>query len=115
MKIFLACLFTIILESIVIYLLCTKMERKTRMEILVWSILINLSTNIPLNMISNVFPPSTIYLWIVYLVLGEIIIFTLEAFDYYFIIKKTKPAVIISLLANLFSFIVGSLFINLIF
>ena len=100
-----ACLLTVILEFITLYLL------KVRDSRLYFSIPINIGTNLLLNCLLSF---SKVPYYYLFLVIGEIIVIIVEAL-FYQLIKKDKKNYLYSLIANLISGICGSLLINLLF
>ena len=98
-----ACLLTVILEFITLYIL------KVRDSRLYFSIPINIGTNILLNVL---LPLSQKPLYYLFLIIGEIIVIIVEAL-FYQLIKKENKNYLYSLITNLISGVFGSLLINL--
>lgn len=98
-----ACLLTVILEFITLYIL------KVRDSRLYFSIPINIGTNILLNVLLSLSQKPLYYL---FLIIGEIIVIIVEAL-FYQLIKKENKNYLYSLIANLISGVFGSLLINL--
>jgi hypothetical protein len=90
---------TILIELGVLWLL---MER--RRKVLVLSVVINVLTNVPLNLavIHLGYSTKTV-------LIGELIVFIVEALWYLLFIKDIRKASIYSLLCNAVSFLVGLL------
>lgn len=98
-----ACLLTVILEFITLYIL------KVRDSRLYFSIPINIGTNVLLNVLLSLSQKPLYYL---FLIIGEIIVIIVEAL-FYQLIKKENKNYLYSLIANLISGVFGSLLINL--
>ena len=92
--------FTIIIEILVLLAL-----RERRKRVLVASVVVNILTNIPLNMYVKAVHPD----WGIIL-LAEGIVFIVETIWYYLFIKKLPQAAIYSFLCNAISFLLGLLF-----
>jgi hypothetical protein len=90
---------TILIELGVLWLL---MER--RRKVLVLSVVINVLTNVPLNLAVIHFGYSTKTVLI-----GELMVFIVEALWYLLFIKDIRKASIYSLLCNAVSFLIGLL------
>ena len=90
---------TILIELGVLWLL---MER--RRKVLVLSVVINVLTNVPLNLavIHLGYSTKTV-------LIGELIVFIVEALWYLLFIKDIRKASIYSLLSNAVSFLIGLL------
>lgn len=90
---------TILIELGVLWLL---MER--RRKVLVLSVVINVLTNVPLNLavIHLGYSTKTV-------LIGELIVFIVEALWYLLFIKDIRKASIYSLLCNAVSFLIGLL------
>ena len=90
---------TILIELGVLWLL---MER--RRKVLVLSVVINVLTNVPLNLavIHLGYSSKTV-------LIGELIVFIVEALWYLLFIKDIRKASIYSLLCNAVSFLIGLL------
>ena len=90
---------TILIELGVLWLL---MER--RRKVLALSVVINVLTNVPLNLVVMHVGYSTMTVLI-----GELIVFIVEALWYLIIIRDIRKALIYSLLCNAVSFLIGLL------
>ena len=90
---------TILIELGVLWLL---MER--RRKVLALSVVINVLTNVPLNLVVMHVGYSTMTVLI-----GELIVFIVEALWYLIIIMDIRKALIYSLLCNAVSFLIGLL------
>lgn len=97
---------TMSIELVVLYLF------KVRDKRLWFSLLINLLTNLLLNSCLSFLDTS--FLYVLFLIIGEILVFLVEWFFYELLVKDEKNW-LYSLSANLSSFIFGSLIINLLF
>ena len=94
-----ALLFTIIIELIVIFILREKNKR-----VYLGAILINMVTNVAMNLIIQIIPVDSYAIW----VLGmEALIVFIEFLVYYWILKDTKRAFALSLLCNASSYSLG--------
>ena len=100
-------IFTIVIETIVIFILNRILKLKINWKILLFSGILTSFATLP-------------YLWFViiyfvrsrfwYVVVSELSAFLLESVIYHFILKVNfKKALIISFLCNLFSFVLGLL------
>ena len=90
---------TILIELGVLWLL---MER--RRKVLALSVVINVLTNVPLNLVVMHVGYSTMTVLI-----GELIVFIVEALWYLIFIRDVRKAFIYSLLCNAVSFLIGLL------
>lgn len=90
---------TILIELGVLWLL---MER--RRKVLALSVVINVLTNVPLNLVVMHVGYSTMTVLI-----GELLVFIVEALWYLIFIKDIRKASIYSLLCNAVSFLIGLL------
>lgn len=90
---------TILIELGVLWLL---MER--RRKVLVLSVVINVLTNVPLNLVVMHVGYSTMTVLI-----GELLVFIVEALWYLIFIRDVRKAFIYSLLCNAVSFLIGLL------
>lgn len=95
--ILLALLATIMIEVAVLLLLGEK-----RRKVLLASVVINVITNVPLNIIAQYVGLSTVGV-----IIGELIVVVVEALWYYLFVKKASQAMVYSLLCNAISFLVG--------
>ena len=93
-------LFTIIIEILVLLAL-----RERRKRVLWASVIVNILTNIPLNMYVKAVHPK----WGIIL-LAEGIVFIVETLWYYLFIREMSKAAIYSFLCNAISFLLGLLF-----
>ena len=90
---------TVLIELGVLWLL---MERRGR--VLVLSVMVNVLTNVPLNLYVMRVGYSTKVILI-----GELLVFIVEALWYLIFIRDIKKAVVYSLLCNAVSFLLGLL------
>ena len=90
---------TILIELGVLWLL---MER--RRKVLALSVVINVLTNVPLNLVVMHVGYSTMMVLI-----GELLVFIVEALWYLIFIRDVRKAFIYSLLCNAVSFLIGLL------
>jgi len=90
---------TILIEFGVLWLL---MER--RRKVLALSVVINVLTNVPLNLVVMHVGYSTMMVLI-----GELLVFIVEALWYLIFIRDVRKAFIYSLLCNAVSFLIGLL------
>lgn len=98
-----ALVITIIVEMIVLLLI-----REHQYRIYLISIFINIFTNISLNIMIQFINPKYYY----FIVFGlEVMIILIESFGYHLVYRNYKRALIVSLLCNLASFLVGLLLI----
>lgn len=98
---FLALIPTIIIEYGVLRLL-----REKRKSMLLSSIIINILTNIPLNLYVMYVNDS-----IIHIIIAEFIVIIIEIMWYYCYVRKWKQATVYSVLCNLISFLTGLLFL----
>lgn len=104
-----ACLLTIILELLVILIFNHKNKLFPLMSI---SIFMNIITNITLNYLLGIFSERIIVYWILLIIL-EIIIVLVEAKGYYLLLKDYKKSFSMSIICNIFSFVLGTFILNL--
>lgn len=97
-------LLTISIESIVLILL-----REKRMKVLIFSVFLNCITNLSLNLILYFFGTKTIEIYFSRAILLEIVVWTIEGFAYYGLLKDKKTAIKYALLCNMTSFLLGLL------
>ncbi len=102
-----ACLLTIVLELLVILVFYHKNKFVPLM-----SIFMNIITNITLNYLLGIISDQIIVYWILLIIL-EIIIIWIEAQGYYLILKDHKKAFSISIICNIFSFVLGTFILNI--
>lgn len=99
---------TVIIEFIALWFIG---ERKK--GILSYSILINLITNVPLNIFLYFYNyKSELMYWLIVLLL-ELLIFFIEAILYKIVIKNTKKSFMYSFICNSYSFLIGLLILVL--
>lgn len=84
--------------------------REFRKKIIIACVIVNIATNIPLNIILPL-----IGIDVVSVVEGELLVVIIEAFAYYFVVKEIKRSVVYSILCNTASFLVGILVNKLIY
>ena len=101
---FLKLLYTLI-PTIVIELGVLLLLKEKRKKVLLSSIVINILTNIPLNLflrcVSNGWTE---------IIIGELIVLVIETLWYLWFVKNLKHAFIYSFLCNAMSFLIGVLF-----
>ena len=90
---------TILIEFVVLLLLCER-----RRLVLGSSVVINILTNIPLNLFVIYINNS-----IVTIILGELLVIVIEALWYYLFLRILSRAFIYSILCNAISFLIGLL------
>ena len=95
--ILLALVATIIIEIAVLLLLGEK-----RRKVLFASVVINIITNVPLNIIAQYVGLSTTGI-----IIGELTVVVVEALWYYLFVKKASQALVYSVLCNAISFLIG--------
>lgn len=102
-------LLTVAIEIFVLLILGEK-----NINVYIASIIINLITNVPLNIFLYLysFKDIVVYYWV--LISLEIFIFIIEGFMYYIVIKNYRRSFLYSLLANLTSFAFGNIILYLI-
>ena len=88
---------TILIEYGVLWML-----KERRKKVLLSSIAINVLTNVPLNLYLNFIDDNSINILI-----GEVVIFFIEAIWYWFFTRSLKQATIYSFLCNAISFLIG--------
>ena len=98
-QLLIALILTILIELGVLWLL---MER--RRNVLVLSVVINVLTNVPINIVVMHLGYSTMTVLI-----GELLVFIIEALWYLIFIRDIRKAFIYSLLCNAVSFLLGLL------
>ena len=104
------CLLTVILESIMLFIL---KERKISIFALVASL--NVFTNLTINSILIILSPDSnidYYLWVAAL---EIAVLIVECLLIYLYTRNIRKSILYSLCCNLFSYIVGTFIISLMF
>lgn len=90
---------TILIELAVLLLL-----RERRRRVLVASVIINILTNVPLNLYVNYISSSLLVI-----ICGEVIVVLIEALWYYLFIRNLKRSFVYSFLCNAISFLTGLL------
>lgn len=95
--ILLALVATIMIEIAVLLLLGEK-----RRKVLLASVVINVITNVPLNIIAQFVGLSTMGV-----IIGELIVVAVETLWYYLFVKKASQALVYSVLCNAISFLIG--------
>lgn len=93
---------TVLIEWIVLIILKEKKK-----HIFVVSLLLNIITNVSLNICLLKINFADIYIYFICLILSEFAIFILEGLGYYLFLKEKKKSICYSLLCNTTSFIVG--------
>ncbi|MDE5565452.1 MAG: hypothetical protein K2I77_00550 [Anaeroplasmataceae bacterium] len=93
---------TVLIEWIILIIL--KEKRKL---IFLVSFLLNIITNISLNICLLKINFADIYIYFLCLILSEIAIFIIEGFGYFIFLKEKKKSIFYSLWCNGTSFIVG--------
>ena len=99
-KLMIALVPTILIELGVLWLL---LER--RKKVLLSSIAVNVLTNIPLNLYVLLVGDS-----MGEILIGEVLVFLVEAVWYWFFTRSLRQALIYSFLCNAISFLIGTLF-----
>jgi hypothetical protein len=94
--------------TIVIELLMLFLQREKNYKIYLFSVLINVITNVSLNVGIQLVEPSYYYLVVT---LSEAMIVLIEALAYFWICKDFKKSLRISLVCNLTSFLLGLILI----
>ena len=92
---------TILFELLVLWLL-----RERRSKVLWGSVLMNVLTNVPLNVVVLFGPHPTPVL---YIVLGELAVVAVETVCYFLLLRRWRQALVYSLLTNAVSFLLGLL------
>ena len=92
-----ALLITILSEELVLLIMNVK-DSRLYLSLLIINIITNLSMNIILQFVSNY------YLWLYIL---EVCVFIIEGLVYLLITKDIKKAIIISLVCNVCSYLIG--------
>ena len=92
-----ALLATIIVEELVLLILKEK-KIKIYLICLIMNVITNVSLNILIHFVSNYY---------LFLIVAEVVIFIIEAFVYYLVKKDIRKAILISLICNILSFIIG--------
>ena len=95
----LALVLTILIELVVLLLLCEKSRL-----VLGSSVVINVLTNVPLNLFVTYVDSS-----VVAIVLGELLVVAIETLWYYLFLRNLSRAFIYSFLCNAISFLIGLL------
>ena len=95
----LACIATIVIELGVLLLLGERRKR-----VLLSSVVINILTNIPLNLFLILVTGGVIAVFV-----GELVVFAVETLWYYYFVKDLRQAAIYSALCNAISFLLGLL------
>lgn len=98
-------LYTLI-PTIVIELGVLLLLKEKRKKVLLSSVVINILTNVPLNIFLRLIDG---YGWIE-IIIGEIIVLIVETLWYWWFVKNFKKAFIYSFLCNAMSFLIGVLF-----
>lgn len=108
-------LLTIIIEIIVL-IIHKKLFKNNKLFLitLFFSLLYNLITNIPLNLIENKLVLSSFFIYWLLIILLEIVVVLIEAIVIYIINKDLKISFILSFATNMISFVVGSFILYLI-
>lgn len=102
-----ALLLTIVIELVV--LLIIKVKDK---KIFLASVIINVFTNISLNLIIQTIPGTYYHIAVIGL---EIIIVIVEYYLYFFLLRNAKQAIKIAILCNLASYLIGLLLMPFIY
>ena len=99
MLILLPLLLTIVLELIALLMMGERSRR-----VLLASVPINISTNLPLNLVAAHVDDITTTV-----VVGEVVVVVVEALCYFWLLRDWRRAFVYSLLCNAFSFLAGLL------
>lgn len=102
-QISLALLLTVLIEGLVLLLLGEKRRR-----VLLSSVVINIFTNVPLNLIIRHVGMS-----VTAVAVGEAVVVAVEALWYYFFVRRASQAAVYSLLCNGVSFLTGVIIVAL--
>jgi len=97
-----------LIATIIIELLMLLIQREKNYKIYLFSVLINVITNVSLNVGIQLVEPSYYYLAVT---LSEAMIVLIEALSYFLICKDFKKSLRISLVCNLTSFLLGLILI----
>ena len=89
---------TIVTEFIVVMIMAKKIQ------VGLFSIAVNIITNIIFNYIARYVSPE-FYFW--YIILGEVTVVIVETMLYFLLLKNFKKALFIALAANLASYVIG--------
>lgn len=112
-KFLISLLFTICIETIVLFIVVRKFfridENKIRNSLLLFSGIFASFATLPyLRFIL----PILLHKYILLNIIGETIVVCLEAIIYYFVLKlSAKQAILLSFICNLFSYVLGLLFV----
>lgn len=98
-----ALILTLLIEGILIFII------KRKFIFVLYSIIINIITNLSLNFIVTNYLQSSLCIYIVGVIILEIIVLFAETFIYNIKIKKFKEALLLSLILNLTSLSFGFL------
>lgn len=102
-------LLTVLIEIAVLRIIGEK-----NINVYIASIIINLITNVPLNIFLYLYSFSDITIYYCILISLEIFILIIEGFMYYLVLKNYKKSFLYSILANLASFAFGNIIIYLV-
>ncbi len=95
-------LLTVLLEIMVLMIF-----REKRIKVYIASIIINLITNVPLNLFLLTYYFSNDWHYIITLISLELLIIVIEVLLYYLLIKDKKRSIIYGVFCNLYSFLIG--------
>lgn len=101
-------LLTCIIEIIILIILSER-----RINILLFSLLINALTNIPLNLFLKFNKFDSVFIYYLIVIILEILIIFIESVLYYLVIKDKKKSIMYGFFCNSFSFSIGILIMSL--
>ncbi|MDE6661152.1 MAG: hypothetical protein K2J93_04975 [Anaeroplasmataceae bacterium] len=94
---------TLLIETIVLVIL-----KERRIKVYVVSIIMNIITNITLNLIGYHLVIKSIWLYDIIVIVLEALIWFLEGIGYYLVLKNKRKAVFYTLTCNVNSFLLGT-------
>ena len=98
----LALLATILIEVAVLVLFCERRQK------VVWaSVVINIITNVPLNIVLQHVEQTAVAIAI-----GEAVVVIIELLWYYLFVRNIRQAAVYSILCNAISFLIGLIFVS---
>lgn len=103
-------LLTILLEASILVL-----WKEKKKGVLICSLLINVVTNVSLNLFVYFFPFSSVWVYIAWIVLLELVIVLVEALAYEIVLRDVKKSLVYSISCNVGSFLIGLLINGLVF
>lgn len=102
LKILINLFLTIFIEIVVLLLF-----KERRPKVLFGSISVNVVTNLSLNLVLLALKNANIFWYIIYLIIGEVLVLFIEWLFYYLLIKDKKRSFFYSFYCNSISFILG--------